>query len=318
MEYINNIDELVGNTPILKVNRMGFPEKINVFAKLELMNPGGSAKDRIGFQIIEDGEKEGLIDKDTVIIEPTAGNTGIGIALAAQCKGYKALLVVPEGYSLEKQIIMRAMGAEVVNTPKDKGMEGAIERAHQLVEELDNAYFANQYDNPSNPRAHYLTTGPEIYQQMDGEIDIFIAGAGTGGTFSGIVKYIKEHNPDMKAILVDPYGSILGEDDSEKVHKVEGMGSSFIPKAMDMELIDDVIKVTEEESLECARKIAQREGLTVGHSSGAVIAGIYKLVDKLKDTDETYNIVTIFADRSERYFSQNIYDDMHQFTKKNR
>lgn len=308
MNYINNVNELIGNTPMMKLNNMGFPERFNVFAKLEIFNPGGSIKDRIGVQILKDAEEQGLINKDTVIIEPTAGNTGIGLALTAIEKGYQVKLIVPEKYSIEKQVIMEALGAEVINTPLDAGMEGAIKLAQEMVEELGNAYSPNQFNNESNPRAHYLTTGPEIYQQLEGKIDYFLAGVGSGGTYTGVMRYFREQNSEIKGIVIDPHGSIVGGGEKGFWH-VEGIGSSFIPEVMDMSLVDGVKMVTDEESFHFAKVLAEREGLTVGSSSGAMIAGIYQLIDQLKGKGEgPINIVTIFPDRSERYFSKKIYN----------
>lgn len=308
MKYVNNIAELVGNTPMLKLNNMEIPAGFQVYAKLEIFNPGGSVKDRVGFQILKDAEAKNLINKDTVIIEPTAGNTGIGIALAACSQGYSVKIVVPEKYSLEKQIIIQALGAEVISTPLEEGMKGAIQRAYQLAEEIGNAYVPDQFVNPANPEAHYLTTGPEIYDQMDGQIDFFIAGAGTGGTYSGVVKYLKEKDPAIKGILVEPYGSTIGGGEEAYYH-VEGIGSYFIPKTLDLTLVDEIEKVTDLESFRLANLLAQREGLTVGASSGAVMAAIYQQINKLKcKRNREVNLVTIFPDRSDRYFSKNIYN----------
>lgn len=314
MKYINNIGELVGDTPMLKLSNMDIPDGFNVFAKLEIFNPGGSIKDRVGFQILQDAEEKGLINKDTVIIEPTAGNTGIGIALAACSKGYSVKIVVPEKYSIEKQIIIQALGAEVVSTPLAEGMEGAIKKAYQLAEKIGNAYVPDQFVNPSNPQAHYLTTGPEIYEQLDGQIDFFIAGAGTGGTYSGVVKYLKERDSQIRGILVEPYGSTIGGGEEAYYH-VEGIGSYFIPKTLDMSLVDEIEKVTDEESFRLANLLASREGLTVGASSGAVMGAVYQQINKLKcKKDKEINLVTIFPDRSDRYFSKNIYG-FHRLSK---
>ncbi|AZR74517.1 cysteine synthase [Anoxybacter fermentans] len=307
MDYVNSVGELVGKTPLLKLNNMGIPEQFNVFAKLEIFNPGGSIKDRIGFQIIKDAEEQGLIREGTVIIEPTAGNTGIGLALAALIKGYQVKLVVPEKFSVEKQILMRALGAEIINTPEALGIQGAIKRAYELAEENEDAYIPNQFTNQSNPKAHYLTTGPEIYEQLEGKIDIFVAGVGSGGTFTGVMQYFKEKNPDIKGVVVEPYGSIIGGGE-KGCYQVEGIGNSFIPETLDMSLIDEVEKVTDEESFFYVKELARKEGLTVGSSSGAAMAGVFHQIEKLKGSgDGPINIVTIFPDRSDRYFSKSIY-----------
>ncbi|HYE69426.1 MAG TPA: cysteine synthase family protein, partial [Anaerovoracaceae bacterium] len=236
LSYYNDIRELIGNTPILKLNHLGIDPAINLFAKLEFYNPGGSVKDRIGKSMIEDAERRGLLNAGSTIIEATAGNTGLGIALAAINKGYRIIFIVPEKFSAEKQILMKAFGAEIINTPREKGMLGAMETATQLRGEIPNSIELAQFANPANPLIHYETTGFEIYQSLNGDIDYLVAGAGSGGTFTGVLRYLKEQNPNIKGILADPEGSTMGGG-SEHCYNIEGIGNNFIPETMDMSLV---------------------------------------------------------------------------------
>ncbi|SNX52735.1 cysteine synthase family protein [Thermoanaerobacterium sp. RBIITD] len=304
MEYAEEISDLIGNTPLLKITHFDIPSYVNIFAKLENMNPGGSVKDRTCYYMIKDAEDKGLIKKGSTIIEPTAGNTGIGLALALLNKGYKVIFVVPTKFSVEKQILMKALGAEIVNTPKELGMKGAMDKAYELAKEIKDSFIPNQFKNMSNVRAHYETTGPEIYDALDGNVDILIAGAGTGGTFTGVVKYLKEKNPKIKGVLADPIGSIIGGGDIVKCYKIEGIGNDFIPDTMDVSLIDDVEKVTDDEAFYYVNELARKEGLFIGSSSGAAFAAAIKQANKQK---ESKNIVVVFPDRSDRYFSENLY-----------
>jgi len=303
MKYVNDIRELVGNTPMLKLNNISPDKKVNIFAKLEYLNPGGSIKDRIGLEIIETAEKDGLLKPGYTIIEATAGNTGIGLALAAFEKGYKLIIVIPEKFSVEKQILMKALGAELIITPTEAGIEGAVEKANQLVKEIPNCFMAKQFDNPANVVAH-RKTGKEIYEDLDGKVDILVAGAGSGGTITGIAQYLKEQNPNIKIVLADPVGSILGGGESG-IYKVEGIGNHFIPSIFDRSLIDEVEKIADDESMYFVRLLSKKEGVFAGSSSGAAIAGAVKQAYKAKG--ET-NIVVVLPDRSDRYFSQNLYD----------
>lgn len=302
MKYFDNIQELIGNTPIIKLNNLNIKTGVNIFAKLENNNPGGSVKDRIGIYMIEAAEKEGILKSGYTIIEATAGNTGIGIAIAAINKGYNIIFVVPEKFSIEKQTLMKALGAEIINTPRKEGMLGAVEKADELLLTIENSISLRQFENQANPLAHYEKTGPEIYEAMNGEIDYFVSGAGSGGTFTGVVKFLKEKNNNIKAILADPEGSIMGGG-IEGCYDIEGIGNNFIPGTMDMNLVDDVIKVSDKEAYDMVKLIALKEGLIVGSSSGAAISVALKLADKI----EKGNIITILPDRGERYFSKNIY-----------
>ncbi|HCL4548133.1 cysteine synthase A [Clostridium botulinum] len=302
MKYLDSIKELIGNTPILKLNNLNIKPGVNVFVKLETNNPGGSVKDRIGIYMIEQAEKEGKLKKGYTIVEATAGNTGIGVALAAINKGYDVIFVVPEKFSVEKQTLMRALGAKIINIPKKDGMLGAVAKANELLETIENSISLKQFENEANPLAHYKTTGPEIYEDMDGKIDYFVSGAGSGGTFTGVMKFLKEKDENIKGILADPKGSTMGGGEKE-AYDIEGIGNDFIPNTMDMNLVDKVIKVSDEEAYEMVKLLALKEGLIVGSSSGAAVSVALKLAEKI----DKGNIVTILPDRGDRYFSKNIY-----------
>ncbi|NFP92119.1 cysteine synthase A [Clostridium sporogenes] len=302
MKYLDSIKELIGNTPILKLNNLNIKPGVNVFVKLETNNPGGSVKDRIGIYMIEQAEEEGKLKKGYTIVEATAGNTGIGVALAAINKGYDVIFVVPEKFSVEKQTLMRALGAKIINTPKKDGMLGAVAKANELLETIENSISLKQFENEANPLAHYKTTGPEIYEDMDGKIDYFISGAGSGGTFTGVMKFLKEKDKTIKGILADPKGSTMGGGEKE-AYDIEGIGNDFIPDTMDMSLVNKIIKVNDEEAYEMVKRLALKEGLIVGSSSGAAVSAALKLAEKI----DKGNIVTVLPDRGDRYFSKNIY-----------
>lgn len=302
MKYIEDIRDLIGNTPLIKINHIVSKKGINIFAKLETNNPGGSVKDRIGVYMIEDAEKKGLLKPGYTIVEATAGNTGIGVALAAINKGYNVIFVVPEKFSVEKQTLMRALGAKIINTPRKDGMLGAVAKADELLNTIENSTSLRQFENATNPLAHYETTGPEIYRDLDGKIDYFVAGAGSGGTYTGIVKYLKEKNPNIKGILADPEGSTMGGG-IEGCYDIEGIGNNFIPHTMDMKLVDEIIKVKDEDAFDMVKELAFKEGIIVGSSSGAAMVAVLKLSEKI----DSGNIVTVFPDRGDRYFSKNIY-----------
>ncbi|EJO5348237.1 cysteine synthase family protein [Clostridium botulinum] len=302
MKYLDSIKELIGNTPILKLNNLNIKPGVNVFVKLETNNPGGSVKDRIGIYMIEQAEKEGKLKKGYTIVEATAGNTGIGVALAAINKGYDVIFVVPEKFSVEKQTLMRALGAKIINTPKKDGMLGAVAKANELLETIENSISLKQFENEANPIAHYKTTGPEIYEAMDGKINYFVSGAGSGGTFTGVMKFLKEKDENIKGILADPKGSTMGGGEKE-AYDIEGIGNDFIPDTMDMSLVNKIIKVNDEEAYEMVKLLALKEGLIVGSSSGAAVSAALKLAEKI----DKGNIVTVLPDRGDRYFSKNIY-----------
>ena len=298
-----DIRGMIGNTPVLKLNHMGIKPGVNIYAKLELMNHAGSVKDRVGMYMIEDAERRGILKPGGTIVEATAGNTGIGIAVAALNKGYKIIFVVPDKFSIEKQKVMKALGAEIINTSRVGGMMGAAVKAEEIIAATPGAVSMKQFKNPSNPLSHYETTGPEIYKQMDGKIDYFVAGAGSGGTFSGIVKYLKEQNPDIQGVLADPVGSIIGGGEHAD-YDIEGIGNDFIADTMDISLVDKVIKVTDTEAFETSRLLAAKEGILAGTSSGAALSAALRLADEI----ESGNIVVVFPDRGDRYISKGLYD----------
>jgi cysteine synthase len=301
MSYVNDIRELIGHTPIVRLNQMGYNENVKVLAKLELANPGGSVKDRMGVALVADAEQRGVLKPGSTILEATAGNAGIGIALAALGKGYRVIFAVPEKFSVEKQVIMHALGAEIVHTPQDKGMQGAFEKVEELKKAVQNPVMLSQFTNPANPRVHYETTGPEIYNDLDGEIDYVVAGAGSGGTLSGVVKYIKEKKPSVKCVLADPFGSTIGGGEAG-CYSIEGIGNTFMPETMDMALVDEVIKIEDDEAVTEVRRLAAKEGILAGSSSGAALTAARKIAARI----ESGNIVVILPDRGDRYFSKNL------------
>ena len=302
MAYYESMQELIGKTPIVRLGNLGLADGIELYAKLEYYNPAGSVKDRVGKYMVEDAERSGKLSAGGTIIEGTAGNTGLGIAFAALNKGYRVIFVVPEKFSLEKQTLMRALGAEIVNTPRKDGMLGATAKAEELRKTIPGAVALGQFVNPANPRAHYETTGPEIYEDLDGKIDYLVAGAGSGGTFSGVVKYLKEQNPEIKGILADPVGSTMGGGEHGD-YNIEGIGNDFIADTMDMSLVDSVIKINDDEAFAGARELAAKEGIIAGSSSGAALAA----AKKLAKTIEKGRIVIILPDRGDRYFSKGLY-----------
>ncbi len=303
MDVYMDIHEMIGNTPIIKLNHLGVKEGVNLYAKLELANPAGSVKDRVGDYMIRDAEERGILKPGGTIVDATAGNTGIGIALAALNKGYRIIFTVPLKFSQEKQKLMRALGAEIVNTPREDGMLGADKKADEIIATIPGAISLKQFNNPANPRAHYETTGPEIYKQMDGQIDYFVAGAGSGGTFSGIVKYLKEQNKDIQGVLADPIGSIIGGGEHAD-YDIEGIGNDFIADTMDITLVDKVIKISDKEAFKTVRDLALHEGIIAGSSSGAALTAALKLAEEI----DQGNIVTVFPDRGDRYISKGLFD----------
>lgn len=299
--------ELIGNTPLVELSRIQIPNNNRIFAKLESYNPAGGVKDRVALHILQKAKKEGSLHKDSVIIEATAGNTGLGIAFVCLHLNLKAILVVPDKFSTEKQILMRALGAKVINTPKELGIQGAIDKAKELLESIPHSFSLCQFENPLNPQAHYLSTAKEIYADMQGVRDLapvfdyFIAGAGSGGSFSGVAKYLKEQDSRIQAVLCDPIGSIIGGG-VEGCANIEGIGNNFIPKTMDTSLIDLVQKVSDEEAYQGLKILAREEGLLVGISSGACLQACLKLAEQV----ENKLIVTLFADDLSRYLSKNL------------
>ena len=302
MRYYESMQELIGKTPLVKLNHVGVPEGVQLFAKLELYNPAGSVKDRIGKYMIADAEEKGLLQSGGTIVEATAGNTGLGIAFAALNKGYHIIFVVPTKFSEEKQTLMHALGAEIIHTPREGGMLGAAKKAEELRASIPGAVSLEQFKNQANPLAHYETTGPEIYRDLDGNIDYLVAGAGSGGTYTGVVRYLKEQNPAIKGILADPIGSTMGGGEHGD-YDIEGIGNDFIADTMDMSLVDDVVKIGDDEAFSGARELAAKEGIFAGSSSGAALAAAKKLIA----SGARGNIVIILPDRGDRYFSKNLY-----------
>lgn len=303
MALYENMQELIGNTPLVRLNHLGLPQNVRLYAKLELYNPSGSVKDRIGKYMIEDAERRGILKKGSVIVEATAGNTGLGIAFAALNRGYSIIFVVPTKFSQEKQMLLRALGAKIINTPREEGMLGAWKKAEEIRSTIPDAVTLEQFRNPSNPLAHYETTGKEIYDELSGNIDYLVAGAGSGGTYSGVVKYLKEKNSRIVGVLADPVGSTMGGGEHGD-YDIEGIGNDFIADTMDMSLVDKVVKMTDSEAFEEARVLARSEGIFAGSSSGAVLAAAKKLIAQGAEG----NIVVIFPDRGDRYFTKNLYE----------
>ena len=303
MNYFDSMQSLIGNTPLVRLGNIVQNSGVNVFAKLEFYNPSGSVKDRTGLYMINDAEKKGLLKKGGTIVEATAGNTGLGIAFAALNRGYRIIFVVPTKFSAEKQALLRALGAEVINTPREKGMLGAVAKAEELKAQIPDSISLEQFKNQSNPLAHYETTGREIFESLDGKIDYVVAGAGSGGTYTGILRYIKERVPDAKGVLADPVGSTMGGGEHSD-YNIEGIGNDFIAETMDMSLVDRVIKINDKEAFDTARLLAKSEGIIAGSSSGAAMAAVVKLIE----SGAKGNIVTVFPDRGDRYFSTGLYD----------
>ena len=303
MDVYMSIQDMIGNTPMLKLNNMGIKEQVGVYAKLELLNPEGSIKDRVGMYMLNEAIESGRLQPGGTIVEATAGNTGIGIAIAALNRGYQVIFTVPTKFSVEKQKVMKALGAKIINTSREEGMLGAEKKAEELIKEIPGAISLGQFHNPANPLAHYETTGPEIYRQMDGKIDYFVAGAGSGGTFSGVMRYLKEKNPAIKGVLADPVGYVIGGGEHAD-YDIEGIGNDFIADTMDMSLVDMVIKVTDQDAFNMSRLLAGREGVLAGTSSGAALSAAIRLSER---TDHG-NIVVVFPDKGERYLSKGLYD----------
>lgn len=303
----NNISELVGSTPILRFSkleeRLGLSAQL--LAKLEYLNPAGSAKDRVALSMINEAEKSGVLKPDSVIIEPTSGNTGIGLAMVAVSRGYKAIIVMPETMSEERRKLIAAYGAELCLTDGTKGMKGAIEKAEELAKEIPNSFIAGQFENPANPKAHYDTTGPEIYADTDGLVNAFVSAVGTGGTISGVGKFLKEQNPDIKVIAAEPSGSPVLSKGVAGSHKIQGIGAGFIPKTLDTEIYDEVIAVEDDSAFEMARLIAKTEGVLVGISSGAAVCAAVQFAKRPENKDK--NIVVLLPDTGDRYLSTDLF-----------
>lgn len=309
MAIKKSITELVGNTPLLELTHIEAEENIQatLLAKLESFNPAGSVKDRVAKAIIEDAEKTGRLKKGSVIIEPTSGNTGIGLASVATAKGYRTIIVMPETMSNERKMLIKAYGAELVLTEGSKGMKGASDKAEELSKKIPNSIIAGQFTNPINPKMHYDTTGPEIWADTEGKVDYFVAGVGTGGTLSGVGKYLKEQNPNVKVIAVEPETSPLLSKGQAGPHKIQGIGANFVPETLDKDVYDEIIAVPNDEAILTARKAAKQEGFLIGISSGAALWAGKQLAARPENKGK--NIVVIFPDGGERYLSTNLYDE---------
>lgn len=306
-QIYTSVDQLIGKTPLLEFTnvekKLGLSAK--VIGKLEYLNPAGSVKDRVAKFMIDEAEKSGKINKDTVIIEPTSGNTGIGLASVASARGYKVIIVMPDSMSAERQLILKAYGAELVLTDGSKGMAGAIEKANELAKEFSNSFIPGQFDNFDNPKTHFNSTGPEIYDDMDGNVDFFVAGIGTGGTISGCGEFLKSKNQNIKIVGVEPFDSPVLTEGKSGAHKLQGIGAGFIPKVLNTKIYDEIIKVKTEEAYETARMIGVMEGVLVGISSGAAVFAAIELAKRPENKGK--NIVVLLPDTGDRYLSTDLF-----------
>lgn len=302
-------DELIGKTPLLELSHIEDEYKLeaNIIAKVEYFNPAGSVKDRIAKKMIDEAIKEGKINKDTVLIEPTSGNTGIGLASVAAAKGLKLIVTMPETMSVERRNIIKAYGAEIVLTEGVKGMKGAIEKANELAKEYPNSFIPGQFDNPNNPKVHFETTGPEIYEDTDGKVDIFVAGVGTGGTITGVGTYLKSKNKDIKVVAVEPESSPVLSEGKSGPHKIQGIGAGFVPKVLDTSIYDEIIRVSNEDAFATGKLIGKKEGILVGISSGAAVFAAIELAKK--EENKGKNIVVLLPDTGDRYLSTPMFSE---------
>ena len=305
----NSFLDLVGNTPLVRVNNLIKKDelKANVLAKLEYFNPAGSVKDRIAKEMIQDALEKGLINENTTLIEPTSGNTGIGLSAVATALNLKIIITMPETMSVERRNLMKAYGAELVLTPGSEGMKGAIAKAKELASQIENSFIPGQFENPANPTAHYKTTGPEIYEQTEGKVDIFVAGVGTGGTISGIGKYLKEKNPEVKVVAVEPASSPVLSTGKGGAHKIQGIGAGFVPETLDTKIYDEIITVENEDAFATGKEMAKTEGILVGISSGAALYAAKELAKREENAGKT--IVVLLPDGGDRYLSTPLIQD---------
>ena len=309
MKVYNKITDLIGNTPLLKLNSLIERENLgaDVFAKLEYFNPAGSVKDRVALNMIVEAEKSGKLKKGAVIIEPTSGNTGIGLAAVAASRGYRAILTMPETMSVERRNLLKAYGAEIVLTDGAKGMKGAIAKAEELAAEIPNSFIPGQFVNPANPAIHLATTGPEIWNDTDGKVDIFVAGVGTGGTVSGVGAYLKQQNPNVKVVAVEPAGSPVLSKGTAGPHKIQGIGAGFVPDTLNTEIYDEIIPVENDDAFKTGRALARTEGLLVGISSGAAVWAASQLAKRPENKGKI--IVALLPDTGERYLSTPMFSE---------
>lgn len=305
----NSFLDLVGNTPLVRVNNLIKKDelKADVLAKLEYFNPAGSVKDRIAKEMIQDALEKGLINENTTLIEPTSGNTGIGLSAVATALNLKIIIIMPETMSVERRNLMKAYGAELVLTPGSEGMKGAIAKAKELASQIENSFILGQFENPANPTAHYKTTGPEIYEQTEGKVDIFVAGVGTGGTISGIGKYLKEKNPEVKVVAVEPASSPVLSTGKGGAHKIQGIGAGFVPETLDTKIYDEIITVENEDAFATGKEMAKTEGILVGISSGAALYAAKELAKREENAGKT--IVVLLPDGGDRYLSTPLIQD---------
>lgn len=303
MAVYTSIDQLIGNTPLLELSNIekNLDLKAKVLVKLEYFNPAGSVKDRIAKAMLDDAEAAGKLNKDSVIIEPTSGNTGVGLASVAAARGYRLIITMPETMSVERRLLMKAYGAELVLTDGAKGMKGAIAKAEELTAEIPNSFIAGQFTNPANPQAHIKTTGPEIWNDTEGKVDVFVAGVGTGGTVTGVGKYLKSQNPDVKVVAVEPASSPVLSKGTAGAHKIQGIGAGFVPDTLDTSVYDEVIAVENDDAFETGRLVGHSEGVLVGISSGAAVWAAIELAKRPENEGKT--IVALLADTGERYLS---------------
>jgi len=306
MKIAKNITELIGGTPLIKINGLSEATGANIIAKLEYQNPGSSVKDRLAWAMIRHGEENGLIDHDTVIIEPTSGNTGIGLAMVCAARKYKLVITMPEATSVERRKVMKAYGAEVVLTAGDKGMTGSIEKAMELSKNYPKSYIPFQFKNIANAEMHRRTTGPEIWNDTDGNVDIFVAGVGTGGTITGTGEYLKAKNPEIKVIAVEPAGSPVISGGKPGKHKIAGIGAGFVPEVLNREVMDEIIQVADDDAMAFARRLAREEGIFAGTSSGAILWAAVQIAKRPENKGK--NIVIITCDTGERYLSTTLFE----------
>lgn len=302
-----SITELIGGTPLVELKKLGEKEglKAKILVKLEYFNPAGSVKDRIAKAMIEDAEEKGLLKPGYTIIEPTSGNTGIGLASIAAAKGYRAIFTMPETMSIERRKLLKAYGAEIVLTDGKKGMKGAIEKAHELAGEISSSFIPGQFENPANPAMHEATTGPEIWEDTDGKVDVFVAGVGTGGTLSGTGAYLKSKNPDIRVVAVEPEDSPVLSQGKAGPHKIQGIGAGFVPKTLNQQIYDEIVTVGNQEAIDTAKKLAREEGILVGISSGAALQAALKLAARAENQGK--NLVVLLPDTGERYLSTDLF-----------
>lgn len=309
MAVYTSIDQLIGNTPLLELSNIekNLDLKAKVLVKLEYFNPAGSVKDRIAKAMLDDAEAAGKLNKDSVIIEPTSGNTGVGLASVAAARGYRLIITMPETMSVERRLLMKAYGAELVLTDGAKGMKGAIAKAEELTAEIPNSFIAGQFTNPANPQAHIKTTGPEIWNDTEGKVDVFVAGVGTGGTVTGVGKYLKSQNPDVKVVAVEPASSPVLSKGTAGAHKIQGIGAGFVPDTLDKSVYDEVIAVENDDAFETGRLVGHSEGVLVGISSGAAVWAAIELAKRPENEGKT--IVALLADTGERYLSTPLFTE---------